>query len=134
MNDFKIYNKAYPGKLWLATLTLTPLLLLVESILLNGKEIGSLGSLLGIYCLVLAFEIMCSIPVGIVVIVLYFILIEREVSALIIKGIIISTVVLGIFVTFFIMSNGFEWTFSSLYSFTAIVAGLLLRVSPRNQN
>ncbi|MES2616279.1 MAG: hypothetical protein V4613_00265 [Bacteroidota bacterium] len=131
-----VYNKSYPGKLWLATLTITPLLLLLEGVLLKGERvmfIEGLKDFLSTYVIFILFGLLYSIPLGIIVLVLYFTLIKRQVSVIRIKSIVIGTVLLGLFVTFYLLDNKNLWKFNWFYCYTTIVSGLLLRVEKKVQ-
>ncbi|MES2616281.1 MAG: hypothetical protein V4613_00275 [Bacteroidota bacterium] len=137
MNDFKVYNNFYAAKLWILTLVITPLLFIGQNMLTHAASalnFHDFGGFFEVYSFFVLISMPFSLPVCVGALGLYWILIDLGITIKVVKIIMISIIVLGIFITFYLMSNTFEWYFSSLYSGVVIVVGLLLKVSPRNQD
>lgn len=130
----RMYNNFYAGKLWILTLVITPLLFIGQNMLTHAASalnFHDFGGFVEVYSFIVLISLPFSLPVCVGALGLYWILIDLGTTIKMIKAIMLSTIVLGIFLTFYLMSNTFEWYFSSLYSVVVIVLGLLLRVTPR---
>lgn len=134
MSDLKVYNIFYLEKLWIITLFITPLLFIAQNVFENSTgflNVQSWGEFFEFYIWFIIISLIFSLPVGVVSLILCKTLIDHEVRPLLVKAIVLSAVVIGIFTTFYLILNTFTWQFGGLYSGVVIVIGLLLRVTPR---
>jgi Sec-independent protein secretion pathway component TatC len=122
-------NKIYPFQLWLTSvLVIAPIIIIVAN-LINSRNIEELGVL----PLFIAFGIFFSLPVLLICYFTYRLLIKRTSSALLIKIIINTITIIGVFTTFYVISGSMALILSLVYSGSVVISSLLFKIKEREK-
>jgi hypothetical protein len=124
----KIANIWYPSKLWLLTIVVpTPILYLITNSVIYSDIIPQL------IFFSLLFALFMSLPVYIVCHLTYLALIKSNLPSLLIKAVIDLLCIVGIFITFRIISGEILNSASWYYSASVIVFSIFLKVYKRDK-
>lgn len=119
-------NKNYPYLHWILTIVIGPFLWIIYEILINGQNTESM------FEVILAFigvGLIFSLPVLVINVFLFHLLIKFNSSVFLIKFILLTIGVIGIFVTFQLIGGGTLASKLALtYSISLVITGLMLRL------
>ena len=123
-------DNTYPYKHWLTSLGLGALILFTIDIV-SGKN--SLNDAIGMGFLCVIFGFIFSIPVFILYLLLFNILIRRTISALLIKTILNSITIVGIFITIKLIGGTMMTPeFALYYSIILVVSSFFYKIKKQN--
>lgn len=123
--ETQLKNKLYPVQLWLtSTIVIAPLLLVVIGLINDVKNSG-----LETIPLFMMFGLVLSIPVFLICLFAYRLLLQKDSSAILIKIVLAIITIVGVFITFIIISGSMAYMLSLVYSSSVIISSLFYRIS-----
>ena len=129
MIDF-FTNNTYPYKHWLTSLATGALILFIIDIVSGNNNLND-ALVMGMLCMVFGFFF--SLPVFILYLILFNLLIRKTNSALIIKTILNSITIVGVFITIKLIGGTMMTPkFALYYSIILIVCSLFFKIKKHN--
>jgi len=123
-------NNTYPYKHWLTSLSVAALILFIIDIVSGNNN---LKDAIGMCMLYVIFGFVFSIPVFIIYLLVFNLLIRKKFSALIIKTILNSITIAGVFVTIKLIGGTMMTPkFALYYSIILIVCSLFYKIKKQN--
>ena len=123
-------SNTYPYKHWLTSLAVAALILFIIDVVSGNNN---LNDAVGMCMLYVIFGFVFSIPVFIIYLLLFNLLIRKTTSALIIKTILNSITIAGIFITIKLIGGTMMTPkFASYYSIILIICSLFYKIKKQN--
>lgn len=122
---------SYIFKHWGLTLLLAPFTSQALHYFITSNP-HQIAGLLEVYPIAVAFSIAFSLPTFIVYIAFFYLLDRNNASILWTKLILISTAIIGVYVTMSIMNGSMTNDIIAAYSLTALIVGIILRLKKKS--
>jgi hypothetical protein len=124
-------NNTYPYKHWLTSLAVAALILFIIDIISGNNN---LNEAIGMCMLYVIFWFVFSIPVFIIYLLLFNLLIRKTISVLIIKTLLNSITIIGVFITIKLIGGTMMTPkFASYYSIILIICSFFYEIKKQNQ-
>ena len=114
-----IFNKNYPLQVWLTSIVIAPILLSIVTL------DSSIFSLFFIY---IFYGVFLSVPVFLIYLLSFRILIQKKYSPLFIKALSDLLSIIGVFITFQIISGSEIYLLSIIYSTSIILSSIFCKI------
>jgi hypothetical protein len=121
-------NDLYPGLLWITSIVIAPLIFVIKT---GSTRMDDLHFYFVVF---LIFGTLYSLPVLFICIVSFNILIKNLSSPLLIKALLNLICIIGVLLTFKIISDSDEFDLRLIYSASIILSSLLYRVRTKKEN